>query len=410
MALKLAKDLKNAAAANVGFDLQFTEGLTYDLDELISNKSRIDANRGLVVEIKKSREIAEQAMEDLKNELTTTIEATLYKVEVNDKIREIIKDVFLEYNASATNITSGVAKEISFRANSYLKSLYNDFNVDFEVYYAGMTDSIKITYNFVSNDELNEYFGKHYDILSDKYAESMNVSEGGLAITDSSSKVRVNKNDYSKYLLDKCGESYTKKPSEIGVSATKIRINWEDGTEDTTLPSQVHTIYDEISFLKNKVDSLEELLESTYDSRIDNLEESNRRMYNNCSFSNDGDFPHNIYQFKKVNNELHLIKYLGAAEELYIPSTIDGLAVTAIERTDSWNIFFDECGQHDNVRKIYIPPSIKNIISKNDSTGRYFPFDRCNFITDIFILDSKNSKLDMEQAPWGAVNAKIHLL
>lgn len=260
MALKLAKDLKNAAAAKAGFDLQFTEGLTYDLDELISNKSRIDANRGLVVEIKKSEEIANQAMEALKNELTTTIESTLYNAEVNEAIREIIKDVFLKYNASATNITSEVAKEISFRANSYLKSLYNDFNVDFEVYYAGMTDSVKITYNFISDDELNEYFGKHYDILSDKYAEKVNVSEGGLAITDSSSKVRVNKNDYSKYLLDKCGESYTKKPSEIGVSATKIRINWEDGTEDTTLPSQVHTVYDEISSLKNKIEILEQLV------------------------------------------------------------------------------------------------------------------------------------------------------
>lgn len=257
MALKLASDLKKAASASAGFDLVFTPGQTYNLDELIANKSRTDASRGLIVEVKKSQDIAEKALNALKNEITTTIESTLYTYEVNEYVKNVIKEVHSKYGLA--NATPEMISEVSSRVNNYLRSLYTTYNLEFKVYYAGMNDPVKINYKFRSDDELDEYFGKHYDIFSERYAESMKVSEGGIAISNSKNKVRINKNDYSKYLLDKDGVSYdeNRKPTEIGVSPTKIRICWEEGTEDKTTPNQVYTVYDEIDRLKNKINELE---------------------------------------------------------------------------------------------------------------------------------------------------------
>lgn len=260
MALRLASDLKKAASASAGFDLVFTPELTYNLDELIANKSRIDANRGLVIEVKKSEDIAKMAIEELSKEITTTVESTLYTYEVNEYIRGVIRETHEKYGVQ--NTTPQIIDEISGKVNLYLKDLYKEYNLEFSVYYAGMNDPVKITYEFSSDNELNEYFGKHYDIYSDKYAEKMSVSEGGLAISDSKNKVRINKNDYSKYLLDNEGASYSsdKKSTGITLSPTKIRICWEEGTEDVTTPNQVYNIYDEIEILRDNITALQEEL------------------------------------------------------------------------------------------------------------------------------------------------------
>lgn len=260
MALKLASNLKKKEKAT-GFDLKFTEGITYNLDELIANKSRSDASRGLVIEVKKSEVIAAKAITALRENLATTIDTTLNTDDVKLGISKIIADVYKEfeyvYNTTYT-VPDQVVDALNFRINEYLKSLYYEYDIVFKVTVPGQ-DSLTISYEFVSDATLGVGFSEFYDIFSEKYAEYSNVSEGGLAISDIKGKIRVNPNDYTKYLLDDddCLMRTNKLGSyKIKGSETSSNVQWEEGSSDSNESNQMNNIYDEINTLRNRIDNL----------------------------------------------------------------------------------------------------------------------------------------------------------
>lgn len=282
MALRLAKDLKSKSST--GFGLTFSEGITYDLDELISGKNRADSERGLIIEVKKSQELAEKAIAALKADITTSVTSTLQNEDVQAGVMKIISEIFnkfsYEHNLNVydkdIDIPEAIKDNLNYSINEYLKGLYTKYKIAFTVTVEGK-NTVKIDYDFTDNTLLYESFSHFYDKYSDELVDLSTVNEGGLAISDSvSSKVRVSQVDYNKYLLDD-GPNYGKPttPNKT-LSPYKVKVNWEDGTEDNTTSDQVYTVYDEIEILRDTITALQGgVIENP---ELDSLKEISKRL------------------------------------------------------------------------------------------------------------------------------------
>lgn len=264
MALRLSSALRNAEKSSTGFDIKFTEGVTYNLDELIANKDRKNSETGLVIEVKKSKEIAERAISELRKDILYHLNSSVDQEKLNDKLAAVVSEVFFKYNCDYTNIPEEAYGEINLMMTEYLTAIYKDHELKFNVYFAG-SSSVTITAAFTGNSELNKSFSAYYDKFRVLYDAEMKVSEGGLAITDTKSKIKVNKLDYAKYLLSE-EKSQTVKTETTTPSYLRAPVViWEEGTEDTRTENPIETVYDKIKKLQDRVLFLENLEDDYHD-------------------------------------------------------------------------------------------------------------------------------------------------
>lgn len=272
MALRLAKNInQDNKNKRSGFELKFTEGITYNLDELLAEKNRMDGDRALVIEVKKSKEVAEQAMAAILTELRDNFISSIDREEITDSILKIISEVYHKYGCDYRNISAKAESELNYNVNKYLREKTGNNELSYTIKFTDMDNLIEINYTFVDNNILNKYFVKYYEsyLLKYKSIES-DISEGALAISDRRGKVRVNTSDYAKYLLDKDGRSYSNKtPMDTGVSYSKIKIMWEEGTADDTTPDQVESVYDDIRKLEEQSKILQEQLDKISSNDLD---------------------------------------------------------------------------------------------------------------------------------------------
>ena len=259
MALRLSSDLRKNSKSSTGFDIKFTEGLTYNLDELIANKNRKDSTIGLVIEVKKSKEIAKLAMDELKRDIIHQLNSTLEQDDIRLKLSEVITEVFSKYNCSADNIPENAYSEINYLMNTYLSEVYNNHGLNYTITIVD-GENILITADFKGNSDLSTSFAAYYDKFRKLYDSNMTVSEGGLAISDEKTKIRVNKLDYTKYLLDEKSQT-VQSGSQSTPSYTRAPVVvWEDGTIDERPVNPTRTVYDEISDLEDRISLLEKML------------------------------------------------------------------------------------------------------------------------------------------------------
>lgn len=250
MALRLSSDLRKNSAIS-GFDLIFTNGMTYDLDELTSLKRRTDADKGLVIEVKSSEVIAQKAIKQLKADVDYSVNSNNANIKklLNEKLSEVVKKVFLKYNCTFNTLNKAAYNEINIEMNSYIKSLYKEFNLKFTVYFAS-TNTVEITFSFVDDFELNKKFSQYYDAFANVYYDYMTVSEGGLAIADIASKINISQQDYKKYLLQ---NNLSRKVINNKNMCNAPTVIWEEGTIDSTTQTNRKSIYDELADLNNRI-------------------------------------------------------------------------------------------------------------------------------------------------------------
>lgn len=258
MALRLSADLSKKGS---GFDIKFTEGITYNLEDIIANSNRTDSEKALIIEIKKSKVISEKVANLIKRDLEANLISSLYKSEIQEHIVKVIKETFYKYGCNYSNISQKAAAEINYNINRYLRELSGEEDIKYNVKFSNMQGSVEISYSFASSEILNNYFLDYYRKYIMGSEDALSVSEGGLAISDRKGKVRINSSDYSKYLIEKDSKTYTGDPSTWGVSPSKVKVRWEEGTPDTTLPSQVDAIYEEIEELEETIKDLNKQLE-----------------------------------------------------------------------------------------------------------------------------------------------------
>lgn len=266
MGLRLSKDLRAAQKATNGFDLVFTDSTTYDLDELLSIKKRNDGSRGLIVEVKKSDIIAKKAFDKLKNENNKIFsDNSEFEIRINEKLEELFSQVTKKYSCSESNVPKEGYQEIKSGLNSFLKELYSEDNISYNISFLD-SRKILIDFYFTDDNDLNIKFQKYYDEFLAEYDKELSVSEGGLAISDRARKIRINRDDYKNYLLDEKSETtIDKKTGSPILSCDSNIVCWEDGSDDITTPDQVDTVYDDIAKILTSL--------ANTNSNIRNLEE-----------------------------------------------------------------------------------------------------------------------------------------
>ena len=221
------------STASSGLKLVFKEGITYDLDQIISSRNRSDGSSRLLIQVKYDKDVSREVMNKLKNDVNLAINSTLDNVDVQNGINEIIIAYPTDYVA---------------KINQYLKSLLTEYDLSFyAVQYPG-TEYIEITYDFDNDAELTRRFQDYYSKYGKTYREILNngLSEGSLAISDIQDQVPTDASDYAKYLLGKDIkkeisvhdlEMLYKKINEMQEEVNRIKIAYSVQNTDAEVPT-----------------------------------------------------------------------------------------------------------------------------------------------------------------------------
>lgn len=266
MALRLSNSLKAEASKIGGFGLTFTEGTTYNLDELFAEKDRKNSERGLVLNVKYEKDIRDKVINTIREEIAYqfTTDISGKEEEIKDKLVSVISDAFIKYGCKYTDVSEDCKSEINFQMTNYLSGLCTDKDMKFYVRFLDV-DRIDISYDFSGSTALKSKLSDYYDRYSVLYNKELSVEEGELAITDTKKTYTTNSLDYKKYLLD--GEKSTKGYTPL-VTTRRPVVVVEEGSEDETSEGDDSSIYDEISMYteivkeyKEKLDSMAEAFE-----------------------------------------------------------------------------------------------------------------------------------------------------
>lgn len=199
MAIKLARSIIKPSvseAPSTGFDLVFSDGVTYNLDEIFRGNDMSDSSGEFIIEVKSHSEIQKSLLSGLIDTLENTLRSTID----NDSIQNEIINLIQLYSNSPNFSDKYIHSQISYSINSYLKNIFDMYEVDFSINIDG--EDIVIGYSFSSSDLLYNYLSKLYSNYSKEYADKLKVSNAGMGISDKKNKGIVTRNDYKKYLLD----------------------------------------------------------------------------------------------------------------------------------------------------------------------------------------------------------------
>ena len=164
MALRLSKSLKEASSKLSGFGLTFTEGVTYNLDELFADKDRDNSNKELVLNVKYETEIKEKVIKRIREEIAYqfTTDISGKEDEIKDKLADVISNAFVKYGCKYPDIPDACKSEINYNMTKYLKSLCTSEDITFFIRFLDI-DTVDITYDFEKSDSLKSKLSEYYE-------------------------------------------------------------------------------------------------------------------------------------------------------------------------------------------------------------------------------------------------------
>lgn len=228
MAIRLSKNTKSNEQPK-GFDISFSPGEDYNLDEIISNKNRKFSDKKLLLEVKNEKQLSSNVLNILLKDIQLNIDSELGKIDITERINNIIEAAYRAYpNVSNTDLTNkNILNFINLHINKILNEKFDVYRLKYVIELKNASNAV-ITYDMES-EQLNELFIQYYEKYANHLEKDLtNVQEGGLAISDSKNiKINPLYSDYKKYLIDN-----TAKKEVIGTSNYKTVINWEDYTDD----------------------------------------------------------------------------------------------------------------------------------------------------------------------------------
>ena len=179
------------------FIVAFEDISKYDLDTIFSSKNR-NSQKKLLVEVKRSENIAAQALEKLRKDLSEKVLCLVDRSDVETEISNIINAVYRTYSDSVSN-GSFAEQLINAKISKYLKGLVTNDAVGFKIDIAN--NNVTVGYRY-SNAYIESEFSRYYDSFLKKYNKTATgVQTGGLAIDANTEEINVSMSDYQKLLL-----------------------------------------------------------------------------------------------------------------------------------------------------------------------------------------------------------------
>lgn len=253
MAIRL-KNTSSQSSQAANFNVVFKNGISYDLDKLIAEKSRIGTT-ALSIQVKSEKEIAAAVASRFNEEIGVEINLDIDTSTTKANILKIFQDAVTSYGVVDTTsklFQDVVIPYIKTKVTEYMHSTYGKYMLDYDIILDGT--QITVSYNFTLNSDLQTRLLTVYDRYAADYKTTLeNTDEGGLAISDKDITVNINYQDYEKYLLsqDKSTEGY----SEPGVR--KPLVIWSEGTGDPNIPeSEPYSLLKDIETMKTQIAQL----------------------------------------------------------------------------------------------------------------------------------------------------------
>ena len=219
------------------FDLTFTDGTVYNLDELVKYKDRSNADAELFLRVIDDKEISKQILDELTATFRTTISQVISDSEVQKQLAAIIQETASQYGLVTLNeVPPEIRSLLNRKVNDYLKSVYDAYGVTYKVLSFDATVGAQLEYEFSDTESMNKLVQEKLNLYLNRYKNQIaDVEEGSLNLTNVGKRRTVGNEDYKKYLL---GEEFGQEKSTQGytpnVTGRRPVIIWENGSEDTT--------------------------------------------------------------------------------------------------------------------------------------------------------------------------------
>ena len=209
------------------FNITFTNGNSYDLDSIFDAKSRL-SNKALVVEVKRNQVIAQKALRQLEADLTRNISDSLNRDDVIASVNDIITSVFNVYGRDSGSAPFAI-QLIDSKITNYLQTTLNRSDIMFDITIYDNKANIQYV---LPNDFIRGKFTEYYNKFNNNYSGAMNVSTGGLAISDKTEMFNMSSSDYSKYLYTEPSNNYY---NTAHGSCSSNDVHWHQcGCDQTT--------------------------------------------------------------------------------------------------------------------------------------------------------------------------------
>ena len=133
MALKLSSSLRKASennpSVNKGFDLVFTPGKTYNLDDIWANKDRTSTEKELKIHVRYYDEVSKLVVEKMIEEEDKLLLKDLdgyVKEELQSYLANKTSEIFKKYGCQIKNMPINAHAELNRDVNEYIRSKLPD--------------------------------------------------------------------------------------------------------------------------------------------------------------------------------------------------------------------------------------------------------------------------------------------
>lgn len=277
-----------------GFNISFTNGVVYDLDELTKIKSRINSDAALAIQVIDENKVIQKLIEAFDVDISGRVSKEISEVpNTKSEIISIIQKNFDKYgdaSIATTYFKYTVLPAIEKDINAYMKKVVTTYGMEYTVTFTDAT-TVSIKYDFKSSDELDAKLSSLYDqysrnrqYISDSMIDEeidKEVGVGQLAISNTVRNKTLGFSDYKSGLLDcGCKNNVSNNSGLIISGRRKPLIIWSEGTPDNTYDHDEPTLQDEIVKLKKQ------LKEIYSKNEIPEIPEGDGEWYLKCSVVN----------------------------------------------------------------------------------------------------------------------------
>lgn len=229
------------SGAATGFSLKFTDGVTYDLDEILFNIRRDNPESPLAVQVFAEDSQQEQILLLSINQLleeyspATTFSATISSGSVGVTLAEGL-DTSLLIPGLLLVKTSGAG---SFGVGARISSVTGPSSVDStlphtasgEIFFRAALDNVQAIPNFTQL--ISDRYQENLELNSLEETQAAEAQEGSISINEAQPKISVSKADMLKYLTTPASQTQRQKPV---VNLNRPLVTWTENQGDLNVP------------------------------------------------------------------------------------------------------------------------------------------------------------------------------
>jgi hypothetical protein len=233
-------DYTGSGAAS-GFSLKFTDGLTYDLDEILFNIRRDNPDSPLAIQVFAAdseqevilslsvRQLLEEYSPTTVFSSTISSGSTVVSLDSGFDTSLMLQGLVLSKTSGAGSFGSGARVSSVDGASAFTATVAH--SASGTIYFRAALDNVNLIPNFTQL--LAERYQQNLELNSLEEEQGASAEEGSISINEAQPKIKVTKADMLKYLTTPASATQRQKPI---VNLNRPLVTWTEGQGDLNVP------------------------------------------------------------------------------------------------------------------------------------------------------------------------------